>query len=57
MQEKAKAYEKGVIYKFKLPELQPDPNQPRKYIDEQALNELEKSIKQHGVLRRRSFGI
>ena len=51
MQEKVKAYKKGVIYMIKLSELQPDPNQPRKYIDEQALNELEKSIKQHGVLQ------
>lgn len=43
-------YNKGTIYKIKLEELQPDPNQPRKYIDEEALKELEKSIKQHGVL-------
>lgn len=51
MQAKVKAYEKGIIYMIKLPELQPDPNQPRKYIDEEALKELEKSIKQHGVLQ------
>lgn len=43
-------YNKGTIYRIKLEELQPDPNQPRKYIDEEALKELGKSIKQHGVL-------
>ena len=43
-------YKKGTIYNIKLGELQPDPNQPRKYIDEEALMELEKSIRQHGVL-------
>ena len=44
------AYIKGTIYRIKLEELQPDPNQPRKYIDKDALEELSKSIKQHGVL-------
>lgn len=43
-------YSKGTIYRIKLDELQPDPNQPRKYIDEEALEELMKSIKQHDVL-------
>ena len=43
-------YSKGTIYKIKLEELLPDPNQPRKYIDEEALEELMKSIKQHDVL-------
>lgn len=51
MPEKVKDYEKGIIYRLKLDELQPDPNQPRKYIDEDALKELEKSIEQHGILQ------
>lgn len=45
------SYEKGQVYKIKISELKPDPDQPRKYIDETALNELEKSIKQHGILQ------
>ncbi len=31
--------------------IQPDPNQPRKVFDEDALNELELSIREHGVLQ------
>lgn len=51
MPEEVRCYEKGLIYRLKLDELQPDPNQPRKYIDEEALKELENSIKQHGILQ------
>jgi ParB family chromosome partitioning protein len=41
------------IEQLKIPiaEFQPDPNQPRKYFDETALNELSESIKQYGVLQ------
>lgn len=41
------------IAQLKIPiaEFQPDPNQPRKYFDEIALNELSESIKQYGVLQ------
>ena len=43
-------YEKGKLYHIAIANLQPDPDQPRKYFDEQALNELKASIEKHGVL-------
>lgn len=45
------SYEKGKLYDLPLAELQPDPDQPRKYFDEQALAELQASIAKHGVLQ------
>ena len=30
-------YEKGTLYNLNIADLQPDPEQPRKYFDEQAL--------------------
>ncbi len=44
------SYENGKLYTLALDELQPDPEQPRKYIDMQALEELKASILKHGVL-------
>ncbi len=44
-------YEKGKMYNLNLADLQPDPKQPRKYFDEQALEELKASIEKHGVLQ------
>lgn len=44
-------YEKGKLYNLNLADLQPDPGQPRKYFDEQALSELKASIEKHGVLQ------
>ena len=44
-------YEKGTLYELPLALLQPDPDQPRKYFDEQALAELAASIVTHGVLQ------
>jgi ParB family chromosome partitioning protein len=44
-------YEKGNLYQLKLSSVQPDPEQPRKYLDEQALAELQASIASHGVLQ------
>ena len=44
-------YEKGKLYNLNLADLQPDPDQPRKYFDEQALSELKISIEKHGVLQ------
>lgn len=44
-------YEKGRLYNLNLADLQPDPDQPRKYFDEQALAELRASIEKHGVLQ------
>ena len=43
-------YEKGKLYSILLTDLHPDPNQPRKYMDPTALEELTASIKEHGVL-------
>jgi ParB family chromosome partitioning protein len=44
-------YEKGKLYDLNIADLQPDPEQPRKYFDEQALAELKASIEKHGVLQ------
>jgi ParB family transcriptional regulator, chromosome partitioning protein len=43
-------YEKGQLYHLPLTDLLADPNQPRKYIDPQALEDLAASIAQHGLL-------
>lgn len=43
-------YEKGKLYDINLTDLQADPNQPRKVIDPQALEELTASVTRHGVL-------
>ena len=43
-------YVKGQLYNIALSDLHPDPNQPRKFMDSTALEELTASIKQHGVL-------
>ena len=37
-------YEKGKLYDLNIADVQPDPDQPRKYFDEQALAELTASI-------------
>ena len=44
-------YEKGKLYDLPIGDLNPDPNQPRKSLDPQALEELTASIKEHGVLQ------
>jgi len=44
-------YEKGKLYDLNIADVQPDPEQPRKYFDEQALAELKASIEKHGVLQ------
>ncbi len=44
------SYEKGKLYDLALEEIQPDLEQPRKYFDTQALEELKISILKHGVL-------
>jgi ParB family chromosome partitioning protein len=43
-------YEKNQLYMVPLAELQPDPTQPRKYMDPVALDELTASIKQMGII-------
>jgi len=42
---------KGKLHDLGLSILRQDPNQPRKYFDEQALAELQLSIARHGVLQ------
>jgi len=44
-------YEKGMMYQLPLTSVQTDPEQPRKFFDEQALTELATSITSHGVLQ------
>jgi ParB family chromosome partitioning protein len=43
-------YEKGQLYQMNLNDLQADPNQPRKVMDTQSLDELAATIQKHGVL-------
>ena len=43
-------YEKNQLYNVPLAELQPDPTQPRKYIDPLALEELTASVSQMGII-------
>lgn len=47
----AATYEKGKLYHLSMSLLSPDPEQPRKFFDEQALAELQASIVSHGVLQ------
>jgi ParB family chromosome partitioning protein len=44
-------YEKGQLYQITLSDLQTDPNQPRKVIEPQALDELTTSIAKMGVVQ------
>jgi len=44
-------YKKGKLYNLPIIDLTPDPNQPRKSIDPQALEELVASIKTHGIIQ------
>lgn len=43
-------YEHGRLCEMPLADLQPDPDQPRKYIDPAALAELIASIREHRVV-------
>ncbi|MFA6413160.1 MAG: ParB/RepB/Spo0J family partition protein [Syntrophales bacterium] len=44
-------YEKGKLYDLPIIDLKPDPNQPRKSMDPQGLEELKASIKTHGIIQ------
>ena len=44
-------YEKGNLYNISIIDLKPDPNQPRKSMDPQALEELAASIKRNGIIQ------
>ncbi|MEI7636989.1 MAG: ParB/RepB/Spo0J family partition protein [Syntrophus sp. (in: bacteria)] len=46
----AAKYVKGRLYKLNIADLQPDPNQARKYMDTNSLAELSASIKKSNVL-------
>lgn len=41
----------GGFYRVPLDQIQPDPNQPRKYFDPEALADLSQSIRERGVLQ------
>ncbi len=43
-------YEKGNLYDISIIDFKPDPDQPRKVIDAEALAELAASIKKYGIL-------
>ena len=50
MTESKTPYKKGELYEIPFGDLQADPNQPRKYFDSVALQDLVDSIKTHGLL-------
>lgn len=43
-------YERGIIYHLALTLLKRNPNQPRKYMDPKALDDLTESVKLYGIL-------
>lgn len=47
----APSYQKGRLYRVAVADLLPDPSQPRKHFDEEALDELAVSIARHGLLQ------
>ncbi|MEI7590959.1 MAG: ParB/RepB/Spo0J family partition protein [Deltaproteobacteria bacterium] len=50
-EQQAPAFEKGILYHLPIIDIRRDPDQPRKYMDAQALEELAASIKQLGILQ------
>jgi ParB family chromosome partitioning protein len=44
-------YEKGHLYQISITDFKPDPNQPRKVIDPEALAELVESITKFGIIQ------
>ena len=44
-------YEKGKLYQIPITDLTPDPDQPRKVIDPEALTELVTSIEEFGIIQ------
>jgi ParB family chromosome partitioning protein len=44
-------YTKGTLHKIKVKDLKTDPNQPRKFFDEEPLDHLVASIQDHGLLQ------
>jgi ParB family chromosome partitioning protein len=46
----ATTYTKGKLYRVKIADLQPDPNEARRFMDPTAINELTASIRKLGVM-------
>jgi ParB family chromosome partitioning protein len=44
-------YKKGRLYQLPIADIQPNPNQPRKYFDEEGLAELTQSVADKGVIQ------
>ena len=44
-------YKKGRLYALPIGDIQPDPNQPRKYFDQEGLSDLTRSIQDKGVIQ------
>jgi ParB family chromosome partitioning protein len=44
-------YQPGQLYQVPLAEMRPDPNQPRKYLDPAALDEMTASVTQLGIIQ------
>jgi len=51
MTESTPQYEKGQLYLISIIDFKRDPEQPRKYFDPDALEELAESIRKHGILQ------
>jgi len=49
--QQARAFENGKLYNLPIIDIKPDPDQPCKYMDPQALEELAASVKQLGILQ------
>jgi ParB family chromosome partitioning protein len=57
MKDTNETYIPGQLYLINLNELLPDPDQPRKYLDPDALAEMVESIKEHGIIQPPTFRI
>ena len=44
-------YAKNEIHQLEISQVKTDPNQPRKYFDKTAMEELTKSVRKHGVIQ------
>jgi ParB family chromosome partitioning protein len=49
--QQAPLFEKGKLYDLPIIDIKPDPAQPRKYMDPEAMEELVASVKQLGILQ------
>ena len=51
MTESKSKYSKGTLYQINVKDLQTDPNQPRKFFDQEPLDHLVASVQDHGLLQ------